>query len=226
VSRPTPSDVPEPAPVSDVTDRPPPDRPPAGRETSGPSGAGDGPPAAPLHAILDDPDAFEQRAKDLREWRPGFPDTGRPVASLLDALVWFFKLRADTFSMIALSTARRPMAEVKEEERRLIDEELERARAALPSFELGLRAARTAGDGEITFDSRDPDQDRIAGALIAYLVSTEFATVRTEDLPDDRYLYHLRVDWTALAAFARRLDLPDPACDAPPPAETPSPPII
>ncbi len=166
--------------------------------------------------ILDDPAAFEQREADLRRWRPGFPDRSRPVASLLDALVAFFKLRAQTTDLEANATSRRPMADVIEEESRMVDEELRKAAEALPAVELGLRLARTAltagaSGSELSLESRDPEQDRVAGALIAYLVSTDFATVRTEELPDQRYRYGIAVDWPRLDAFATRLGLPAPS---------------
>lgn len=167
-------------------------------------------PVEPLHAILDNPVVFERRADELRHRRSGFPDRGRPVASLLDALVWFLKLRAEATTLEANAKARRPMAEVAEEEERLIADEFERARAALPDFERGLRGLRSARPDEVIFDSRDPEQDRIAGALIAYLVSTDFATVQTEDLPGERYRYRIAVDWDRLDDFAARLDLPMP----------------
>lgn len=164
----------------------------------------------PLHAILDDPDRFEQRADELRRHRSGFPDRGRPVASLLDALTWFLKLRAEATTLEANAKARRPMGEVAEEEERLVADEFERARVALPDFERGLRGLRSARPDEVIFDSRDPEQDRIAGALIAYLVSTDFATVQTEDLPGERYRYRIGVDWDRLDDFAARLGLPTP----------------
>jgi hypothetical protein len=170
--------------------------------------AEDVPTVEPLHAILDDPEAFERRAEELRRRRSGFPDRDRPLASLLEALVWFFKLRAETTLVEADAGARRPMGEVLREEQRLIDDELDRARAALPDFEAGIHETRWAGPAAVAFDSRDPDQDRIAGTLITYLVSTEFATVRTEELPGDRYRYHIAVDWPRLDAFAARLGLP------------------
>lgn len=174
------------------------------------------PAVEPLHAIMDDSEAFEARADELRRRRPGFPDRGRPVASLLDALVWFFKLRADTAELESNARARRSMGDVVEEEQRMIGDELDHARESLPAFEDGLRRVQTVGlaagglrpDLEVSFDSTEPEQDRAAGALIAYLVSTGFATVRTEDRSDQRYRYHIAVDWSSLDDFAGRLGLP------------------
>ncbi len=166
------------------------------------------PPATPLLAILDDPAAFEQRAAELRRLRPRFPERGRPAAALLDALVWFFKLPARQTLLEATATARRPMADVEEEEARLVGEELDRARESLADFEVGLSLARAASPGELTLDSSKPELDRIAGALIANLVANDFATARTEELAAEHYLYHIAVDWSRLDDFAARLELP------------------
>jgi hypothetical protein len=173
-------------------------------------------PVTPLHAVLADPAAFERRAEELRRWRHGFPDRSRPLASLLDALVAFFKLPTQTADLESNATSRRPMADVMEEERRLVDEELAKAGEARPSFELGMRLARTAiaagaTGSELSLESRDPEQDRVAGALIGYLVSTDFATVRTEELPGGQYRYNIAVDWRGLDDFATRLGLPAPS---------------
>ena len=182
-----------------------------GRDFTGPGTDAGVPPPAPLHAILHDPTAFEERAEALRRQRPGFPDPDRPAASLLDALVWFFKLPTRQNLLEATATARRPMADVEDEEARLVGEELGRARESLADFELGLRLARAAGRGELSLDSRQEELDRIAGALIANLVATEFATARTEELDGGRYRYHIAVDWPRLDDFAARLGLAAPS---------------
>ena len=82
------------------------------------------------------------------------------------------------------------------------------ASASSAAVAAGLRLARAAGGGEVAFDSRDPDQDRLAGALIAYLVATDFATVRTDELGDEQYRYNVAVDWRRLDDLAARLGLP------------------
>ena len=192
----------------DVPGRPPGGDAPEGyQEYEDPAVVSAAPAVEPLQAILDDPVAFERTADELKRRRSGFPDRGRPVASLLDAVVWFFKLRAERTLVEADATARRPMDQVLEEEQRLANEALDRAREDLPAFEVGLREARAAGGREVTFDSRDPDQDRVAGALIGYLVATDFATARTEELPGDQYRYHIAVDLPRLDAFAGRLGI-------------------
>ena len=157
---------------------------------------------------LEERAAFERRVGELRRRRPGFPDQDRPICSLLQAITWVYKVRDDMVLIEANSTARRAMADVKREERDVAEEELERADASCPAVEEALRMARATGGGEVSFDSRDPEQDRLAGALIASLVATDFATVRTEELGDEQYRYHVAVDWRRLDDLAARLDLP------------------
>ena len=100
------------------------------------------------------------------------------------------------------------MADVAQEEERLANDELDRARDSAPDLEAGLRLARAAGPREVAFDSRDPSQDAIAGALISTLVTSRVATVRTEELGGEAYRYHIAVDWPALETFAARVGLP------------------
>ena len=100
------------------------------------------------------------------------------------------------------------MADVAAEEERLRAVELERARSSALDLENGLRLARAAADGEVALDSRDPADDRLAGALISILVAADYATARTEDLGDEQYRYFVAVDWDALDAMAERIGLP------------------
>ena len=60
----------------------------------------------------------------------------------------------------------------------------------------------------MALDSRDPAEDRLAGALISILVASDFATVRTEELGDEAYRYHVAVDWPRLDEMAERIGLP------------------
>ena len=99
------------------------------------------------------------------------------------------------------------MDDVAEDEERLRLTELERARDSALDLENGLRLARAAG-GEVALDSRDPAEDRLAGALISILVASDFATARTEKVGEEQYRYHVAVDWPALDAVAERIGLP------------------
>jgi len=157
---------------------------------------------------LDDSAVLDERLAELRRRRSGFPDRDRPFATLAEAIVWISKVPAETVVLEATSGPRRQMADVAQDEERLRTRELDRARGLALSLENGLRLARAAGAGELALDSRDPGEDRIAGALISLLVAADFATVRTDELGGERYRYHVSVDWPSLDAMASRLDLP------------------
>jgi|SoiMethySBSTD1v2_1073268.scaffolds.fasta_scaffold3073386_1 hypothetical protein len=157
---------------------------------------------------LEEQDVIERRLEALRERHRDFPDRRHPLASLVQAIVWCAKAHAEAITLEASATARRPMADVVRDEERLLEDELARARESVPDLEDGLRLARAAGDREVAFDSRDPVQDRVAGAVISTLVASDFATVRTEELGNEQYRYHVAVLWPVLDAFAARLGLP------------------
>ena len=161
-----------------------------------------------VEETLEERAEFERRVGELRRRRSGFPDSGRPLASLVQAITWVYKVRDETVLIEATSTSRRDMADVKREEQDVADDELARVDEAVPAVADGLRMVRAAGGGEVGFDSRDPEQDRLAGALIAYLVSTDFATVRTDELGNEQYRYNIAVDWRRLDDLAARLGLP------------------
>jgi hypothetical protein len=99
------------------------------------------------------------------------------------------------------------MGDILENEQEIRVDELDRADAAAADLGEALRAAWLAG-GQITLDSRDPDQDRLAGAIISTLVASDFATVQTEELGDEAYRYAVAVDWPKLDALAAEVGLP------------------
>jgi hypothetical protein len=157
---------------------------------------------------LDDLTRLDERLDDLRERQRGFPNRDRPFEALAEAIVWCSKVPAGTAELESSAGARRPMADVAEEEEALRTSELDQARASALSLENGLRLARAAGGAEISLDSRDPAEDRIAGALISILVASDFATVRTEEVGHEQYQYGIAVDWNRLDELAERIGLP------------------
>jgi hypothetical protein len=157
---------------------------------------------------LDDLTVLDERLGALRERRRGFPDQQRPFESLAEAIVWCSKVPAGMAELESSAGARRPMADVVQEEEALRTSELDRARASALNLENGLRLVRTADNNEITLDSSDPAEDRMADALISILVASGYATVRTDDLPDEQYRYTIAVEWQRLDALAERVGLP------------------
>ncbi|HZS02305.1 MAG TPA: hypothetical protein VFE37_26555 [Chloroflexota bacterium] len=139
-----------------------------------------------------------------------WPGEDRTFAGLLDVLVRGKKLQDDLVTTEADAPAvstRDPRAE----EAQLARQELDRARADLPDFERALQDAWKRSRGttqEVLYSSTDPRQDRAADVLIRYLVTTDVASVRSEQTGPEQYRYYLSVDWTTLLALAEHLGLP------------------
>ena len=74
----------------------------------------------------------------------------------------------------------------------------------------GVRSARASGKHEIRLDDRDPEQNAIADALIAYLVRFDLAESRSEETEPGHYDYFISVDWDPLYRVAESagIDLP------------------
>ncbi|HLH26973.1 MAG TPA: hypothetical protein VK066_30990 [Chloroflexota bacterium] len=157
---------------------------------------------------------WEEVAGGLRRLLGGsWPPGDRPIAALLDLLVRGSKLQ-DDLRAVALDSPPVSEREPAQEEARIVQEELDTARADLPEFERALADAWRRSGGqqrELRYDSGDPAEDRAADVLIKYLVTTRTATVRTEDRPaehgEPRYWYYIAVDWDALFALAKHLDV-------------------
>lgn len=135
-----------------------------------------------------------------------FRPEDRPFARLLDALA-SWNVREEMVQVERHATARQEMADVLEQEQEVAEEQVEQARDELGVFRDALRSAYQARPQAASFDSANPVEDRSAGALINYLVRTEHAEVRTDDLGDQRYRYHVEVDWPRLEQLASGLDL-------------------
>jgi hypothetical protein len=133
-----------------------------------------------------------------------WPREDQAFAGLLDVLVRGTKLKDDLLAVEtdapAVST-RDPRAE----EAQLVREELATARADLPDFEAALVDAWQRSRGttkEVPYSAAEPTQDRAADVLIRYLVTTDVATVRSEETRPQQYVYHLAVDWPTLFELA------------------------
>lgn len=70
-----------------------------------------------------------------------------------------------------------------------------------PAFESGLRRAyqaHRAGQPSVAFDDQVEDENRMAEALIQFLVRLDLAGTHTEQLEGNHYIYHITVDWPKL----------------------------
>jgi hypothetical protein len=83
--------------------------------------------------------------------------------------------------------------------------ERERAEQLADAFAEGLARARglyLAGQAELALDDRQPEENRMADALIGFLVSYQLASSRSEETVPNHYRYHVAVDWDRLSAVA------------------------
>jgi hypothetical protein len=130
-------------------------------------------------------------------------------AALLDALVRGKKLQDELVAVESDASAvstRDPQAE----EAQLAKHELDTARADLPDFERALVDAweRSGGStAEVPYRSTDPIEDRAADVLIRYLVTTDVATVRSEEIGSEQYTYFVGVQWPTLFELAEHLGI-------------------
>lgn len=89
---------------------------------------------------------------------------------------------------------------------RAIQSEEQRAATMGDAFREGLRradSARRAGGNAISLDDRKPDDDKIADALIHFLVRTQIASSTTRETDRHRYIYTVSVDWNTLDRIAQ-----------------------
>ena len=129
----------------------------------------------------------------------------RAYAALLDALTRD-RLEVEAVERELLTTSRRSLAELQEDQARAARDQLAEARTELNEFRAAMEDARTRGgpDGsrEVPYDSRDPAQNAQSDLLIQYLVRPGYAEVRTEEPEAEHYVYYVRVDWQRLRALA------------------------
>ena len=129
----------------------------------------------------------------------------RAYAALLDALTRD-RLEVEAVERELMTTSRRSLADLQQDQQRAERDELAEARGELADFRAALEDIRTRGgrDGsaEVPYDSREPVQNRMADLLIQYLVRPGYAEVRTDEPEPEHYVYYIRVDWPRLRALA------------------------
>ena len=125
---------------------------------------------------------------------------------LLDHIVAQYVVRDEQKDIDLNAPSTESGEELESEKREAAQREASRAGELADPFRQGLvlaDRARAAGRAEIALDDRRPDEDRIADALIRFLVSFDLATSRTEESEPLHYVYHVAVDWDRLGEVAR-----------------------
>ena len=77
-----------------------------------------------------------------------------------------------------------------------------RARELEDPFEAALKAAARRGGAELRLHSADALQNRMADALIQFLVRPGLASVRTQEPAPGTFIYDVAVDWPSLRRVA------------------------
>ena len=132
------------------------------------------------------------------------------VRKLLDYIVAHYVVRDEIKSIELDATPREPGEVIEQDKKDVVRREEDRAASLADAFARGLALAhggRSLGQTEVVLDDRDPEQDRMADALIRFLVSHDMAASRTEETEPRHYTYHVAVDWDRLADVAREADV-------------------
>jgi hypothetical protein len=101
---------------------------------------------------------------------------------------------------------------LSQERDRALRDEIKRADALTDAFRTGLarsHKALLAGGDAISLDDRDPEQNRIADALVHFLVGPGMAASRSRETAPLHYIYTIWIDWSRLRRVAReaKIDL-------------------
>ncbi len=132
------------------------------------------------------------------------------VRKLLDYIVDHYVVRDEIKSIELDAPPREPGATIEADKKEAVRRETDRADDLASAFARGLHLAyggRGLGQTELTLDDRDPDQDRMADALIRFLVSHDLAASRTEETEPLHYTYHVAIAWDRLAEVAHAADV-------------------
>jgi hypothetical protein len=147
-------------------------------------------------------DAPSHRTVAIR--RAGTVNEGRvadDVEKLLRFIARRYVAREEILEIERDATAADEGHEIVADQRRAIQTEEQRAVEMADAFREGLRradAARRAGGNAISLDDRKAEDDRIADALIHFLVRSDIASSTTRETEQHRYIYTIAVNWDAL----------------------------
>ncbi|MEJ7762618.1 MAG: hypothetical protein WKF80_07465 [Thermomicrobiales bacterium] len=124
---------------------------------------------------------------------------------LLDHIVEHYVVRDEVKTIDLDAPPREPAEVIDAEKRDVVRREQERADELADAFAHGLARAHhrnEIGGHELALDDRKPEEDRMADALIRFLVSHDLASSRTEETVPLHYTYYLQIDWDRIAGVA------------------------
>lgn len=130
------------------------------------------------------------------------------IRKLLDHIVDHYVVRDEIRSIELDAPPREPGETIEADKQHAVRRADDLADDLATAFRRGLVLAyeqrqRGGYGGELALDDRQPEENRIADALIRFLVSHDLAASRTEETEPLHYRYHVAVDWARLAEVAR-----------------------
>jgi hypothetical protein len=124
------------------------------------------------------------------------------IRQLLDTIVNRYAVPLEEKAAELGNPAAAPMGEHSTDEAdRGVDMRARAADLAEP-FGAALQAARRAGPVPLGLNSADAVENRMADAMIQFLVRPGLATVQSVETGQDRFRYDISVDWPALRRVA------------------------
>ncbi len=126
------------------------------------------------------------------------------VRRVLDEIVNRYVVRDEQRAIDLDAAASEAGADIESDKRQAVRRETNHAHDLAGAFHTGLVQAYAADrrGAPLVLDDRDPEQNRLADALIQFLVSYELAASHTETTEPMHYSYAIRVDWDRLNALA------------------------
>ncbi|MGH2559080.1 MAG: hypothetical protein ACRDJH_08450 [Thermomicrobiales bacterium] len=129
---------------------------------------------------------------------------------LLDHIVRRFVVPDELLDVDLVASASDLGDDIEADKRGRVRREQERADHLADAFAAGLARAydlHRAGQAELSLDDRTPEENRIADALIGFLVSYHLASSRSEETEPNHYRYHVAVDWDRLRDSAMEAEI-------------------
>ena len=131
---------------------------------------------------------------------------------LLKHIVHHYTGRQEAKDVELVASPQEHGSEIVASQRRAVRDAEQRAEALTDAFRDGVlraAAARRAGGNAISLDDRDPEENRIADAMIQFLVGNGMATSSTRETEPLHYTYTISIDWATFARVAKeaRVDM-------------------
>lgn len=128
-----------------------------------------------------------------------------PIRELLDFIVVQYAIQDEQIDIDINANAVEEGDEIASEKRAAAQREMDRADELAGAFNQGLLSAYRAyqaGEKDLVLDDRDPEENRMADALIGFLVSFELAESRSDEVAPMHYRYTITVNWDRLRQVA------------------------